>query len=96
MQNGILKTALGELLATLAAFLVTFWVFLSLPASFLFVVFVVCDVSFCFGMRWTQFIRILEISRERFGGSDAATCTSDPHSDNGKTLICFCHIPKSL
>ena len=40
MQNGILKTALGELLATLAAFLVTFSVFLSLPARFLFVVFV--------------------------------------------------------
>ena len=40
MQNGILKTTLGELLATLAAFLVTFWVFLPLPASFLFVVFV--------------------------------------------------------
>ena len=48
LQNGILKAALGEILATLGEFLGTSRVFLSFPASFLFVVCIFCDVSFCF------------------------------------------------
>ena len=36
MQNGILKTALGQLLATLGAFFGTSWAFLSLPPNCLF------------------------------------------------------------